>query len=79
MIIANPSTLDELRADLAEAEAAWDTCKFIDDWGLVLKCRAECQREIDRLRAEIARLESEDDERTDRTARLWPTGEGDGD
>lgn len=52
--MTDPRTLDDLREELAATEALYDACQYIDDWQGVLACRARCQREIDRIRQEIA-------------------------
>jgi hypothetical protein len=70
-------SLADLRLRLAGFEQAFDLCDYIDHWPDVLRCREFNQLQIDRLRAEIARRESEDDERAPHPATLWPAGMGD--
>jgi hypothetical protein len=72
-------SLADLRLRLAGFEQAFELCDYIDHWPDVLRCREFNQVQIDRLRAEIARRESEDDERAPPPITLWPTGKGDGD
>ena len=75
----NHASLDQLRDRLAAFEQAYDLCDMIDSWTAVLKCRDINRVQIKRLKAEIERRESEDDERQDvRPVRLWGAGYGDG-
>ena len=65
-VAADPRvSLDQLRDRLAEFKQAYDLCDMIDSWTAVLKCRAINRAQIKRLKTEIERRESEDDERQD--------------
>ena len=75
----NHASLYQLRQRLAEFEQAYDLCDMIDSWTAVLKCRDINRAQIKRLKAEIERRQSEDDEHQDlRPVRLWGAGLGDG-
>jgi hypothetical protein len=73
-ITPDHETLGQLRCALADAEDEFERCQYIDHWPSVERCKAHWRAEISRLNAEILRLESEDDDRTDRTAGLWLAG-----
>jgi hypothetical protein len=74
---ASRPTLAELRARLADAEDEYGRCQYIDHWPSALACRDRWRSTIDRLTAEITRIESEDDSRADRMAGLWKAGRTD--
>lgn len=50
-------SIDTLKAELADAKAAYEHCSFHDNYQRLRACQGECQREIDRLTAAIAEAE----------------------
>lgn len=74
--MAAEASIAELRDRLAEFEAAYEMCSYIDHWPDVLRCRRINREAIERLKHEIRRREEDGDERQARPAVLWAPGNG---
>jgi hypothetical protein len=58
MITAAPLTLTELNTRLRDARDEYELCSYIDHYPDVVRCRERHQREIDRIKKEIAEIEA---------------------
>ncbi|WP_189521108.1 hypothetical protein [Mesorhizobium sp. M1B.F.Ca.ET.045.04.1.1] len=52
-----PKSVDALKAELADAKAAYEHCSYHDNYQRMRQCQSNAQRQIDRLTAAIAEAE----------------------